>query len=87
MKQQITDLPSPFISLTISQGRIERFLVDNVAENSNSTLNIERGVAAESLVYDASLENDHEAYPIKVTLRHLPDAEANPLRKRWLRRP
>jgi phenol 2-monooxygenase len=78
MKQQITDLPSPFISLTISQGRIERFLVDNIAENSNSTLAIERGVAAESLVYDASLENDHEAYPIKVTLRGLPDAEANP---------
>ena len=78
MKQQITDLPSPFISLTISQGRIERFLVDNIAENSDSTMAIERGVAAESLVYDASLEKDHEAYPIKVTLRGLTDAEANP---------
>jgi hypothetical protein len=78
MKQYITDLPSPFINLTISQGRIERFLVDNIAENSNSTLAVERAVAAESLVYDASLENDHKAYPIKVTLRGLPDAEANP---------
>jgi phenol 2-monooxygenase len=77
-KQHLTDLPSPFVSLTISQGRIERFLVDNIAENSGSTLSIERGVAAESLVYDTSLENDHEAYPIKVTLRGLPDAEANP---------
>ena len=74
MKQYITDLPSPFINLTISQGRIERFLVDNIAENSNSTLAVERAVAAESLVYDASLENDHKAYPIKVTLRGLPDA-------------
>lgn len=78
-KQHITDLPSPFISLTISQGRIERFLVDNIAEISNSTLTVERGVVAGSLLYDASLENDHEAYPIKVILRGLPDAEANPV--------
>jgi hypothetical protein len=77
-KQHITDHPSPFLNLIISQGRIERFLLDNIADNSNSTLTVERGVAAESLVYDASLENDHEAYPIKVTLRGLQDAEANP---------
>jgi phenol 2-monooxygenase len=77
-KQHITDHPSPFLNLIISQGRIERFLLDNIAENSNSTLLVERGVAAESLVYDTSVENDHDAYPIKVTLRGLPSSEANP---------
>ena len=77
-KQHITDLPSPFVNLIVSQGRIERFILDNIAETSKSTLTVERGVAAESLVYDASLESDHQAYPIKVTLRGLPDVEANP---------
>ncbi|KAI7086473.1 phenol 2-monooxygenase [Hortaea werneckii] len=76
MTDQIATLPSPFVSLTISQGRIERFLVDNIEETSG-TLKVERGVSAESFTYDSSLQDDHDAYPIKVTLRTLSDTEVN----------
>ena len=39
---------------------------------------MERGVVAESLVYDASQENNPHNYPIQLTLRTLSDIEANP---------
>lgn len=76
MTERIATLPSPFVNLTLSQGRIERFLVDNI-EETWGTLNVERGVSAESFTYNSSLQDDHDAYPIKVTLRTLSDTEAN----------
>ncbi|KAJ5301913.1 Phenol 2-monooxygenase [Penicillium antarcticum] len=78
MQDHINDLPSPFLNVTITQGRIERFLVDAIGELSHWKLDVERGVTADSLVYDPNLESDHGAYPITVTLRTLSDDEANP---------
>ncbi|KAI5381154.1 hypothetical protein J4E82_000354 [Alternaria postmessia] len=74
----VNDLPSPFLATTISQGRIERFILDSIAEVSNGGFKVERGVVAESLVYDASQENNPHNYPIQLTLRTLSDIEANP---------
>jgi len=78
MNDYINDLPSPFPIFTISQGRIERFILDAIDELSNSNMDVERGVTADSLVYDPALESDHGAYPITMTLRTLSDEEANP---------
>lgn len=78
MSDYVRDIPSPFVNVTISQGRIERFLLDAIDELSNGQLNVERGVVAENLSYDAALEGDHNAHPIAVTLRTLSDDEANP---------
>ncbi|OAA72922.1 Monooxygenase, FAD-binding protein [Akanthomyces lecanii RCEF 1005] len=78
MDDHVCDLPSPFLNITISQGRIERFLLDAIHELSEGRLHVERGVVAESLTYDPLLEPDHGAYPITINLRTLPDSEANP---------
>lgn len=78
MQDHVNDLPSPFMSVTLSQGRIERFLLDAMDQISESKLAVERGVSADSLIYDPALARDHDAYPISVTLRTLSDDEANP---------
>ncbi|PKX93992.1 putative phenol 2-monooxygenase [Aspergillus novofumigatus IBT 16806] len=59
---------SPFGNCILNQGRIEHC----------SDLEVERGVIAESLEYDETLENSGDAYPITVTLRTLGEEEANP---------
>lgn len=53
--------------MLLSQGRIERFVLDSIREHSD--IIVERGVLAESLEYDEMLESNNE-YPITVTLRH-----------------
>lgn len=78
MTDHVNDLPSPFLNHTISQGRIERFLLDAIDQISESKLKVERGISAESLFYESSLENKHDEHPIVVTLRTLSDEEANP---------
>ena len=77
--QYVNDLPSPFYASAISQGRIERFLVDAITEISGGRLEIERGVTAESFAYEATLDKDLTAYPIQLTLRTLSDSEADPV--------
>ncbi|KAF5254424.1 hypothetical protein FANTH_682 [Fusarium anthophilum] len=70
---------SPFHASTISQGRIERYIIDAMRDpsNLNPSLPIERGILAEALQIDQSIAADPEAYPVSVKLRHLPHEEAN----------
>lgn len=53
--------------MLLSQGRIERFVLDSIREHSD--IEVERGVLAESLEYNETLGSKNE-YPITVTLRH-----------------
>lgn len=73
-----SQLFSPFRNITLTQGRIERFILDAIDEVSHSKFRVERGVIAESLAYEAELENDPDSHPVQLTLRTLPDDEANP---------
>lgn len=52
--------------MLLSQGRIERFVLDSIREHSD--IEVERGVLAESLEYDETLGS---TYPITVTLRNI----------------
>lgn len=60
---------SPFHNMLLSQGRLERFLLDSIRQYSD--LEIDRGIIAESLEYDENLEGDPDAFPITVKLRTL----------------
>lgn len=66
---------SPFHNMLLSQGRIERFLLDSIKEHSD--LEVERGIIAETLEYDETLSDDLIAYPITVKLRTLSESEVN----------
>ncbi|CAG8148456.1 unnamed protein product [Penicillium olsonii] len=66
---------SPYHNTRLSQGRIERFILDSIHENSN--LRVERSVITESLEYDEKLGGEPEAYPITVNLRTLGSEELN----------
>ncbi|PYH99697.1 phenol 2-monooxygenase [Aspergillus ellipticus CBS 707.79] len=67
---------SPYKMAMLTQGRIERFILDAI--KSSSDLEVERGVVAESLSYDASSENHSQKYPVTITLRTLSEEEATP---------
>ncbi|KAJ5627728.1 hypothetical protein N7490_009956 [Penicillium lividum] len=58
---------SPYHHMLLNQGRIERFVLDSIRENSD--IEVERGVLAETLEYDESPGSDN-AYPITVHLRN-----------------
>jgi len=75
----VADLPSPFLPHTITQGRIERFLLDTIDEISESKVRIERGTEAISFAYEPSLEDTPNGYPLELTLRTLSADEADPL--------
>jgi phenol 2-monooxygenase len=64
--------------MTLSQGRIERFLIDAMEEISDSKLQVERGVVADAFAYDGTQEKNPNGYPIELVLRTLSDSEANP---------
>ena len=57
---------SPMHHMLLNQGRIERFLLDSIRENSD--IEVERGVTAETLEYDETLEADPNGYPISVKI-------------------
>ncbi|KAF7597540.1 hypothetical protein BBP40_000018 [Aspergillus hancockii] len=65
----------PYRTTTLGQGRIERFILDAIKDSSD--LEVERGVAVESLEYDEILEANYEEYPITVKLRTLTKEEAS----------
>ncbi len=79
---------SRFQQVVLHQGRIERFFLDSIAENSKRTLKdvpgwkggirVEHGVIPTFLDFDDSLAEDNDAYPITVKLRHLTEEEAMP---------
>ncbi|GAA5910515.1 hypothetical protein JCM6882_008543 [Rhodosporidiobolus microsporus] len=69
---------SRFPHAVLTQGRIERFLLDAMKDFNNLTVN--RSVAPTSMVIDEALTNDYSpsSYPITVTLRHLSEEESTP---------
>ena len=79
---------SRFQQVVLHQGRIERFFLDSITENSMRTLKdvpgweegikVEHGVMPTTLEFDESLFEDNDAYPITVKLRHLSEQEATP---------
>lgn len=83
---------SRFQEVVLHQGRIERFFLDSIKENSILTqcngetpetaeIKVEHGVLPISFKFDASLAEDTQAYPITVELRHLTEEEATPAQK------
>ncbi|KAE8375168.1 phenol hydroxylase [Aspergillus bertholletiae] len=52
---------APYRMHELSQGRIERYILDVIKDSSS--LVVERWVAAEALEYDTSLEGNHDEYP------------------------
>lgn len=68
---------SSFQQVTLHQGRIERFFLDSLMEYSD--IEFQRGVLPEELDVDHSRSEDHDAYPIRVNVRHLDDDEATPV--------
>ncbi|KAJ5717021.1 hypothetical protein N7488_002667 [Penicillium malachiteum] len=59
---------SPMAHLLLSQGRIERFMLDKIREYSD--IEVERGVTAESLEYDQLQDNDPDTHPISAKIQH-----------------
>ncbi|KIX98498.1 uncharacterized protein Z520_05799 [Fonsecaea multimorphosa CBS 102226] len=82
---------SRFTEVVLHQGRIERFFLDSIKENSIRTscngtglageIQVERGVLPISFSFDESLAEDNAAYPIQVRLRHLTEEESTPAHK------
>ena len=82
---------SRFQQVVLHQGRIERFFLDAIAENSKRTLagvkgwedgiEVEHGVMPIKMEIDEKLahkSDSEDVYPITVTLRHLSEEEATP---------
>lgn len=58
---------SPHHSMLLTQGRLERFILDTIQQYSD--LEVERSTSGETFEYDEALENDHSAYPITVKIQ------------------
>ena len=69
---------SRYHQVVLHQGRIERHFLDSIAEVSDKSLFVERGVRPESLEIDSSKIEDDSAYPVTVKLRYLSEDEATP---------
>lgn len=67
---------SRYQEVTLHQGRIERFFLDLLKEESK--IGVERGILPEVLELDFSTSDGQNAYPIKVQVRYLDDDEATP---------
>ncbi|GAA6001581.1 hypothetical protein JCM10207_006738 [Rhodosporidiobolus poonsookiae] len=69
---------SRFPHAVLTQGRIERFLLDAMKDFDNLT--VDRSVAPTSFTVDPALVADFSpsSYPITATLRHLSDEESTP---------
>jgi phenol 2-monooxygenase (NADPH) len=82
---------SRFQQVVLHQGRIERFFLDSIKENSIRTscngkgaegeIHVEHGVLPTSFAFDESKAEDADAYPIEVRVRHLTDEESKPAQK------
>ncbi|KAJ5188266.1 Monooxygenase FAD-binding [Penicillium cf. griseofulvum] len=60
---------SPFYNTCLTQGRIERFILDSIREHSG--LDVEYSVIAKSLEYEEESSTDVDSYPITVKVRVL----------------
>lgn len=82
---------SRFQQVVLHQGRIERFFLDSIKENSIRTccngegaageVRVEHGVLPTTFKFDQSIAEDPSAYPIQVRLRHLTEEESRPAQK------
>lgn len=84
---------SRFQQVVLHQGRIERFFLDAIKENSIRTgcngkagtkeaeISVEHGVLPARFEFDVSKADDIDAYPITVEVRHLTEDEAAPPQK------
>lgn len=63
---------SRYQEVTLHQGRIERFFLDLLKEQSD--IEVERGVLPEVLELDSSVSEYQDSYPIKVRVRYDDDA-------------
>jgi phenol 2-monooxygenase (NADPH) len=82
---------SRFQQVVLHQGRIERFFLDSIKENSIRTccngdglegeIRVEHGVLPTSFRFDENVAEDANGYPIEVRLRHLTEEEATPQQK------
>ncbi|KAK5955407.1 hypothetical protein OHC33_003045 [Knufia fluminis] len=87
---------SRFQQVVLHQGRIERFFLDAIRENSIETgcngepgtkeaeIKVEHGVLPTSFQFEESAADDEDAYPLTVQLRHLTEEEATPTQKATL---
>lgn len=64
---------SRYQELTLHQGRIERFFLDLLKEESN--IEVERGVLPDVLELDSSASDSQDVYPIKIKVRYLDNDE------------
>ena len=84
---------SRFQQVVLHQGRIERFFLDSIRDNSIKTgcngpagdlsaeIKVEHGVLPTKFSFNENNAEDEEAYPITVELRHLTEEEATPPQK------
>lgn len=71
---------SRYQECVLHQGRIERFFLDAIKENSSGNVEVERGILPEKLEFDrVDIESEERGeYPIKVSLRYLSEEAAMP---------
>ncbi|GAA6047438.1 hypothetical protein JCM3770_001305 [Rhodotorula araucariae] len=69
---------SRFPHVVLTQGRIERFLLDAMKDFND--LVVDRSTAPTTMTVDSSLVDDFsaDAYPVTLTLRHLSEEESTP---------
>ena len=52
--------------------------MDSIAQVSEGTIKVERGVLPEEMIIDHTKVGEDEAYPVSVTVRYLSEEEATP---------
>lgn len=62
--------------MLVRTGRIERHFLDSIADVSDGSVSIQRGLLPEEMTIDSSKAEDAEAYPVTVKLRYLDESEA-----------
>jgi phenol 2-monooxygenase len=67
---------SRFQQVVLHQGRIERFFLDSIKENSD--ISVERGVLPTAFEFDDAKAADFNDYPVTVTVRTLSEEDAMP---------
>lgn len=77
-------LATPFHSQALSQGRIERIIQDAILDLTDGSVVVERGVTALALEYDQSLEHDHSARPIAVTIHKKKQNQTEKVKAKYL---
>lgn len=70
---------SRYHQVVLHQGRIERHILDSIAEISDTRIKCERPIIPEKMEIDSSKAEDLDAYPVTMTLRYMGEDESTPL--------